>query len=61
MRQREVALLSAKGLVHAQIAQCLHLTPQTVKDYFKDIYVRLGIGSRDELLQRLGADVAALA
>lgn len=55
MRQREVALLSAKGLTQAQIGQRLNLTPQTVKDYFKGIYARLQIGSRDELLQRLGA------
>ena len=60
MRQKEVALLSAKGLVHAQIARQLNLTPQTVKDYFKDIYLRLEIGSRHELLQRLGADAGAL-
>jgi DNA-binding CsgD family transcriptional regulator len=60
-RQKEVALLSAKGLAHAQIAQQLHLTTQTVKDYFKDIYARLGVGCRDEMLERLGADGAALA
>jgi DNA-binding CsgD family transcriptional regulator len=54
-RQREVALLSAQGLMHAQIAKALHLTPQTVKDYVKDIYARLNIGSREELLRELGA------
>ncbi len=53
MRQKEVALLSAKGLANAQIAQQLNLTPQTVKDYFKDIYARLEINSREELVQRL--------
>lgn len=56
MRQKEVALLSAKGLPNAQIAQQLHLTPQTVKDYFKDIYARLQVNSREELVQRLAAD-----
>lgn len=55
-----MALLSAKALVHAQIARQLKLTPQTVKDYFKDIYLRLEIGSRHELLQRFGADGAGL-
>jgi DNA-binding CsgD family transcriptional regulator len=55
-RQKEVALLSAKGLANAQIAQQLNLTPQTVKDYFKDIYARLEINSREELVQRLSAD-----
>jgi DNA-binding CsgD family transcriptional regulator len=52
-RQKEVALLSAKGLPNAQIAQQLNLAPQTVKDYFKDIYSRLEINSREELVQRL--------
>lgn len=56
MRQKEVALLSAKGVSNADIAQQLNLTPQTVKDYFKDIYARLEINSRDELVRRLGAD-----
>lgn len=52
-RQKEVALLSARGLPNAQIARQLNLTPQTVKDYFKEIYARLQINSHQELLQRL--------
>ena len=52
-RQKEVALLSARGLPNAQIARQLNLTPQTVKDYFKDIYARLQINSHQELMQRL--------
>jgi DNA-binding CsgD family transcriptional regulator len=52
-RQKEVALLSARGLPNAQIARQLNLTPQTVKDYFKEIYTRLQINSHQELLQRL--------
>lgn len=57
-RQKEVALLSARGLPNAQIARQLNLTPQTVKDYFKDIYARLHINSHQELLQRLSADAS---
>ncbi len=56
MRQKDVALLSAKGVSNAEIAQQLNLTPQTVKDYFKDIYARLEINSRDELMQHFAAD-----
>lgn len=52
-RQKEIALLSARGLPNAQIARQLNLTPQTVKDYFKEIYARLQINSHQELLQRL--------
>jgi DNA-binding CsgD family transcriptional regulator len=61
LRQKEVALLGAKGLPNAQIARQLNLTPQTVKDYFKDIYLRLQINSREELLQRLAAAAVAPA
>lgn len=57
-RQKEVALLSARGLPNAQIARQLNLTPQTVKDYFKEIYARLEINSHQELLRRLSADVS---
>lgn len=55
-RQKDVALLSAKGLSNERIAQQLNLTPQTVKDYFKAIYGRLGINSQRELQDRLSID-----
>jgi DNA-binding CsgD family transcriptional regulator len=55
-RQKEIALLSLKGLPNAQIARQLSITPHTLKDYFKGIYARLEINSHHELVQRLASD-----
>lgn len=52
-RQKEVALLSLKGVRNAEIAQRLHLTPYTVKDHLKAIYNRLDVNSREELVELL--------
>ena len=55
-RQKEIALLSLKGLPNAQIARQLSISPHTLKDYFKGIYARLEINSHHELVQRLASD-----
>jgi len=55
-RQKEIALLSARGLPNAEIAYRLHITPNTLKDYFKAIYARLEINSHQQLVARLSAD-----
>ncbi|WP_341890429.1 helix-turn-helix transcriptional regulator [Variovorax sp. YR752] len=54
-RQKEIALLSAKGLANAQIASQLNISPHTLKEYFKDIYSRLEINSQRQLVERLSA------
>ena len=53
MRQKEVALLSVKGVPNAQIARQLNISPHTLKEYFKDIYLRLEINSQRQLVERL--------
>lgn len=58
-RQKDVALLCARGVPNAEIARQLHLTPQTVKDYFKEIYARLQINSQQELVRHLTAEHTA--
>jgi DNA-binding CsgD family transcriptional regulator len=55
-RQKEIALLSAKGLPNAELAQRLNITPNTLKDYLKAIYARLGINSHHQLVECLSAD-----
>jgi DNA-binding CsgD family transcriptional regulator len=60
-RQKEIALLSAKGTPNADIARRLNITPQTLKDYFKAIYARLEINSHQQLVERLSADAAVAA
>ena len=59
MRQKEIALLSAKGTPNPTIARQLNITPQTLKDYFKAIYARLEINSHQQLVERLSADAGA--
>jgi DNA-binding NarL/FixJ family response regulator len=61
MRQKEIALLSAKGMPNPDIARQLNITPQTLKDYFKAIYARLEINSHQQLVERLSADAAVVA
>ena len=58
LRQKEIALLSAKGLPNPVIARQLNITPQTLKDYFKAIYARLEINSHQQLVERLSTDAA---
>jgi DNA-binding CsgD family transcriptional regulator len=55
-RQKDIALLSVKGLSNADIARRLGLSPHTLKDHFKDIYARLAINSQRELVDRLTLD-----
>ena len=56
VRQKEIALLSAKGLSNAEVARRLHITHNTLKDYFKAIYTRLEINSHQQLVERLSTD-----
>jgi DNA-binding CsgD family transcriptional regulator len=60
-RQKEVALLSARGLPNADIARELRISPHTLKDYLKDIYVRLDVNSHQQLVRRLTGDAEARA
>ena len=52
-RQREVALLIARGRPNADIAVTLQLSENTVKKHVKDIFDVLGIANRTELAARL--------
>ena len=48
-RQREVAMYAASGATANEIARTMTIQPSTVRDHIKEIYRRLGIGSRVEL------------
>jgi DNA-binding CsgD family transcriptional regulator/GAF domain-containing protein len=48
-REREVASFAAAGLHDAEIAERLHLSPYTVKQYLKASYSKLGVRSRVDL------------
>lgn len=54
-RQKEIAMLCARGLHNSEITALLRMSPHTLKDHFKAIYTRLEVSTQRELLARLGA------
>ena len=55
-REREVATLLARGLSRAEIAEALVLSPHTVEDHTKNLYEKLGVAGRQELVARVFLD-----
>jgi DNA-binding NarL/FixJ family response regulator len=50
-RQREVlALIAEEGLQNKQIAERLHMSPQTVKNHLNEVYRRLGVTNRTQAI-----------
>ncbi len=49
-REREIAILLSEGLSCPAIAKKLFLSLQTVKTHCKNIYRKLGVNSRYELI-----------
>lgn len=52
-RERDVALLAARGLRNRQIAAELGLSVNTISNHLKRVYAKLGVRSRAELSWRL--------
>ncbi len=55
-RETELALLVAKGYSNQEISDELFIGASTVKTHISNIYGKLGVGSRKEMLKRLRAD-----
>lgn len=55
-RQRDIAQLAICGATSQEIADHLQISRETVRTHLKNIYRRLGIGSRTELVRRLGPE-----
>jgi DNA-binding CsgD family transcriptional regulator len=55
-REREVATLLARGLSRAEMAETLVVSPHTVEDHVKNLYEKLGVASRQELVARVFVD-----
>ena len=51
-REREVALLASRGATAAQIASHLFVSKRTVESHLVNVYGKLGIGSKAELIRR---------
>jgi DNA-binding CsgD family transcriptional regulator len=55
-REREVAMLLARGLSRVEIAETLVLSPHTVEDHTKSLYDKVGVASRQELVAQVFVD-----
>jgi two-component system response regulator DesR len=51
-REREVLDLIASGATNREIAERLHISPWTVKEYTGGLYRKLGVRNRTEAVQR---------
>jgi DNA-binding CsgD family transcriptional regulator len=52
-REQEITRLLTQGTTTAGIAATLHLSVYTVRDYIKDIFAKVAVSSRGELVARL--------
>jgi DNA-binding CsgD family transcriptional regulator len=55
-RERQITELIARGAGTAEIAERLHLSSHTVRDYVKAVFDKVGVSSRGELVARLYAE-----
>lgn len=55
-REREIAILLARGLSNAEIATELVLSPYTVQDHVRSLFEKTRVGSRQELVARIFLD-----
>lgn len=55
-REREIATLLARGLSRAALAETLVLSAHTVDDHVKNLYAKVGVASRQELVARVFLD-----
>ena len=53
-QERQIAGLLAGGMTTREVAGALFLSPKTVEYHLRHVYIKLGIGSRAELAERLG-------
>ena len=55
-RERDVVRAIARGMSSADIAGELFLSPHTVRDYVKQVFEKVGVSSRGELVAKLFAE-----
>jgi DNA-binding CsgD family transcriptional regulator len=54
-RESEITRLVLRGLSTTEVAQEVHITPNTVRDHFKSIFDKVGVRSRRELVGQVFA------
>jgi DNA-binding CsgD family transcriptional regulator len=54
-REREIAVLAARGQPSRQIADRLHLSVRTVDNHLQNAYAKLGVTGRDQLAEALAS------
>jgi DNA-binding NarL/FixJ family response regulator len=55
-REQQVTQLIARGVGTAGIAEALHLSVHTVRDYVKAVFEKVGVSSRGELVATVFAE-----
>jgi DNA-binding CsgD family transcriptional regulator len=58
-REREIAVLAARGQPSRQIAERLHLSVRTVDNHLQNAYAKLGVTGRDQLAEVLAQSAGA--
>ena len=53
-REREIAVLAAKGLISKEIAARLSVAVRTVDNHLQRVYTKLGVNSREDLAKVIG-------
>jgi len=53
VREREIALLAAKGLKNSEIAEKLFVTENTVRTHLHAVFQKLDIDRRSKLAEKL--------
>lgn len=55
-REQQISQMISHGLSTAEIASQLALSPHTVRDYLKQVFEKVGVSSRGELVARIYAE-----
>jgi DNA-binding NarL/FixJ family response regulator len=55
-REQQITQLIARGLSTADIARRLTLSPHTVRDYVKQVFEKVGVSTRGELVAKIFAE-----